>query len=200
LKVLNGSQIFKQLRFQRLKRLSFEQIKRLPITVVLTEAGAYWIYLGKDGEPHVILASEKHSVSFLDLRIPLELSNIRQAWALMMANLYWSKIGKPVDFVASSSYTGFSIGQDFTNALAKLQGEAVAFVYTETEWNGNKKKFQNWTGKLELPDDAIGILCDDLWTTGKTTKSVFAQVAEKNNVQFVEKNDKPVVMTIVHRP
>ena len=95
-----------------------------------------------------------------------------------------------VDAVISSSYAALPIGMEFARQLGGI------FVFTEKE-----EREQVWTGRFELPDEAILLQVEDLITTMGTVEKVQKAVKAVNpKVRFVRKNGKDVVMTVVHRP
>jgi orotate phosphoribosyltransferase len=153
---------------------------------------AIWIYEGKEGEPHALLASGKHSDGYINLNTVLQFPNLCQILARQLIEKL-EKQGitrEKIDAVVSSSFAAITFGQEVARQLN------VLFVFTEKE--GEEQK---WSGRFELPKLSKILQVEDLSTTLSTPRKVKGAVLNSNpEVKFVEIEGKTVLATIIHRP
>lgn len=152
--------------------------------------GGYWSYSGQEEEPHALLTSGNHSDAYFSTPIVTQFSNLRRLLAeQLVMKLIFEGI-KKIDVVISSSYAAFTIGQSLADALG------VISFYTE-KVDGR----QAWTGRFDMPEDAIILQVEELITTIGTTSNVRDAILKCNpNAKFVTHKGKTVVATIIHRP
>ncbi len=153
---------------------------------------AIWIYQGKPGEPHALLTSGKHSDGYINLNAVLQFPNLCE----ILARKSIEKLKKEgidlekIDVIASSSYAAIALGQEVARQLRAI------FVFTEKE-----QKEQRWSGRFEIPSGSTILQVEELITTLGTTRKVKKAILAQNpNVNFLEKEGKTIVATIVHRP
>jgi len=153
---------------------------------------AIWIYQGKPGEPHALLTFGKHSDGYINLSAVLQFPNLCEILAKSLIEKL-KKEGidlKRVDAVASSSYAAITFGQEVARQLK------VMFVFTEKE-----QKEQEWSERFKLPKKARLLQVEELISTLSTTRKVKKAILAQNpDVDFLEKEGKTIVATIVHRP
>ncbi len=152
-----------------------------------------WTYHGYENEPHIVLASEKHSDGFVHVGSVLQFPGLREDITIMALAALQNQGIAPfdVDFIVASS----NAARPFTQALGyKL---LIPDVWTE-KINGK----QVWTGRFEIPEGGRVFHGEELITTIDTTQKVHKALLEGNPhpVEFVTIDGKPVVITIVHRP
>ncbi|MFH0859191.1 MAG: hypothetical protein V1868_01060 [Patescibacteria group bacterium] len=153
---------------------------------------ALWIYAGKNGEPHAVLTSGKHSDGYINTNAVLKFTNLCEILAgqLIAALGQRGIIMKQIDAVVSSSFAAITFGQEVARQLKTL------FVFTEKV--GGEQK---WGGRFELPAGAKILQVEELITTTHTTRKVKKAVLDSNpQVEFLGINGKTVVVTIVYRP
>lgn len=173
--------------------LHMDDLSLFSIREMLKICEAYWSYSGQPGEPHALLANNiNHSDAYFNVSALLGYANIRKELAKRLASKL-TEIGiTKIDIVLSSSFGGMPVGQ----ALADEIG--AAFVFTE-KVDGEQK----WTGRFEIPVGAIVLPVEELITSLKTTidvKKAVMNVIGPNSSEFVKYQEKPLVLTIVHRP
>jgi orotidine-5'-phosphate decarboxylase len=159
---------------------------------LLKNCNAIWIYSGKEGEPHALLASGKHSDGYINLNAVLQFPNLCQILAHKLIEKLKAQgiTREKIDAVASSSFAAITFGQEVARQLN------VLFVFTEKE--GDEQK---WSGRFELPKGCRILQVEELVTTLGTTEKVKKAILEKNpDVRFLEIDGKTVVATIFHRP
>ncbi len=154
---------------------------------------ALWIYQGSPNEPHALLTKGGHSDAYFNVNAVTQFPNFRRRLGLdiMLKLADAGIIMKDVDVVVSSTYAATSIGQEVADYLDAM------FVFTEKDG-----KDQIWSGRFEIPSGARVLQVEELITTLSTTEKVRGAVLKDNSdpVEFIEKDGKVVVATIVHRP
>jgi len=153
---------------------------------------AIWTYQGNPGEPHALLTFGKHSDGYINLSAVLQFPNLCEILAKSLIEKL-KKAGidlKRVDAVASSSYAAITLGQEVARQLKAM------FVFTEKE-----QKEQKWSGRFKLPKKARLLQVEEIISTLSTTRKVKEAILAQNpNVNFLEKEGKTIVATVVHRP
>lgn len=154
---------------------------------------AMWTYHGYPGEPHPVLASKKHTDGYFDVNAVLQFPNKRETITrLIVDELKNHGITRDnVDFVVSSSQAARPFGQELGTQMG------VVSVFTEKVGDD-----QVWTGRFEIPKDAIVLLAEELITTLGTTEKV-RNAVEKDNLypfKWVTLDGRLLVVTVVHRP
>lgn len=153
---------------------------------------AIWIYAGKEGEPHALLVSGKHSDGYINLNVVLQFPHLSEILARrLIENLKEQGITREkIDAVVSSSFAALTFGQELARQLN------VLFVFTEKA--GEEQK---WSGRFELPPGARILQVEELITTLHTTRRVKeAVLAAHPTVKFLKVNGKTIVATAVYRP
>jgi len=152
--------------------------------------GACWVYSGKPGEPHALLASGRHSDAYFNVNLVTEFPNIRKELAMRLVRALDRFIVSGVDVVVSSTYAATTIGQAVADCLNAM------FVFTEKDGQD-----QVWTGRFEIPSGAKVLQIEELITTLETTEKVKKAILEAGlDVEFINSKGKTIVGTIVHRP
>lgn len=173
--------------------LNIDDLSSFSIEEMLKACQAYWSYSGQPGEPHALLANDiDHSDVYFNVSALLQYANIRKELAKRLASKLTEFGINQIDIVLSSSFAGMPIGQ----ALADEIG--AVFVFTE-KVDGAQK----WTGRFEIPEGAVVLQVEELVTSLKTSADVKRAVTDvigPDVCQFVEYLEKPLVLTIVHRP
>jgi len=161
---------------------------------LLSRCDAIWIYSEREGEPHALLTSGKHSDGYINLNALLQFPNLCQILAKQLIQKWineWPKIPyKKVDVVASSTFAATPLGQEVARQLGTM------FVFTEKD--GDQQK---WSGRFDLPEGATILQAEELITTLGTTRKVKEAILNANpNVKFLGANGKTLVLTVFHRP
>jgi hypothetical protein len=169
-----------------------EEIEKALLERPLIERNAIWIFGGKPGEPHALLASGNHSDGYINLNAVLQSPKLCEVFAeQLVQKLETHGITKEtVDVVVSSSYAAIVFGY----AVARQLG--VEFVFTERI--DNEQTF----GERFILAPGVRILqVEELITTLGTAKDVKDKVLNRNpEARFVQLDGKTVVATVVHRP
>ncbi len=175
------------------KILAIPQYTNMTIVQLFKLCGAYWVYSGGKGESHALLTSGLHSNGYFNVSEILKYPNLRRILACRLAaELELAGINKEdTDLIISSSYAAFPFGQAISDAMG------IPSVYTEKD-----DKIQKWSGRFQTPKGARVLQVEELLTTVGTTLHVRDALlqGEKNPFEFVKKNGKIVVATIIHRP
>jgi orotate phosphoribosyltransferase len=173
------------------KILSINQFKSM--RGLIEKCNALWVYQGKPGEPHALLASGKHSNAYFNVNEATKYTNLNLIFAYNLFRLLHKQgIDKSeVDVVVSSSQAAVTFGEIVSLIMNSM------FVYTEKDINGKQK----WTGRFTIPEGANILQVEELITTIQTTVQVRDAVLSANpKINFVKIKGKNVVGTIVHRP
>lgn len=167
------------------------KIKDKSLRKILEEA--IWYYEGKKGEPHVVLSSGKHSDGYVNLSAILQSPDRCR----VLARRLIQKLKKEnvltqttqIDVVISSSYGALTLGHEVAEQLKCM------FVFTEKEG-----KTQKWSGRFTLPEGAVALQVEDVVTTLNTARKVKQEILKNTRVEFLKKEGKTVLATVVHRP
>lgn len=168
------------------------KIKEISVEKILEVCEAIWIYKGKQGEPHALLTSGKHSDGYINLNRVLQFPNLCKLLAKKLIELLEKEkiLKEKIDAIFSSSFGAITFGYEVARQLG------VMFVFTE-----KKENDQKWTGRFELPEGTRILQVEEIITTLGTARKVKEALLSVNpNVKFVEVNRKTVVATILWRP
>lgn len=167
--------------------------KKLSTMEFFEGCDASWIYQGKPGEPHALLASGLHSDGYFNVNAALQFPNLTTVLARRLKEKL-AEYGineEDVDVVISSTFAATAIGWEVARALNAM------FVFTE-----KKDGKQTWSGRFEIPARASVLQVEELITTLGTAREVREEVlySNYNPLRFVMADGKIAVATIVHRP
>jgi len=164
-------------------------LKVSDVEEILRKCEAYWSFQGRKGEPHALLTSGRHSDCYFILNRALQFTNIENHFAKELVQKLRTELGIAyVDCVIASSYAAITFGRTIAGELGSK------FVFTEKQ-NGK----QVLTDRFNLSPGTNVLRVEELITTLKTTGQVNRAI-ENQGLNFVKKDGKILVVTIVYRP
>lgn len=151
------------------------------------------IWLHKGTQPHALLASGKHSDGYVNCNQVLRFPNLNRILVEQLIKKLAENgiIKDDVDWVVSSAYAAIPFGQEVAKQLN------ACFGFTE-----KNDKNQIWK-RFEIPKGAIVLQAEELITTLSTSEKVREAIYQDNphqSFEFLKKDGKVVVATLVHRP